>query len=454
MAQDVQSTVDHDVVAVPATPPPQDTPMEDSIRSPKPATEVRRISTTPPTSAQVSSSQRDEEIRTSKLASTPTTSRKNAAKDLPTVESIEHAGIEELQNIAKTLINDLTDARMTAANARLQHHLLLLETSQAAERAEIESQLSRRQVDFLRVKQSRPEARGIYSISTAVQPPVSTMESLTQSLRDLEGHCEALEEMCDKLKREKDLQAERIQSLSEHNSLLVTRIRENREHFTRIRERSPIFHTPREAYTTPRRRYSRYQDDTPAHGPFAALIAADQILSQETASVPSTPTKSHTHRYKHGHTRGAHSLSAIQTPQSKERPSTSDGFLGSQLLLSAPGSQLVNESAERERHDRDSTISVSSNDDSGNRDRFTQSQASTLAADMLRKNPGTYESHRHSQDAEKTSNLLQSKIFGNVRKPINESPSSKLKRQYGFTDSHPKSKKVRAEDKVGLGIEA
>lgn len=454
MAQDSQHQATDEVVAVPATPPPQPETIDDAMTSPHQLADGRRISTTPPVSAQIPSSERDDETKASALTSTPTTSRKNASKDLPSVEHVEHAGVEELRSMAKGLIGDLTDARITAANARLQHHLLLLETSQAAERAEVESQLSRRQVDFLRVKQSKPDSRSIYPSASAVQPPVNTLESLTQSMKDLESHCEALEELCDKLKREKELQSERIQSLSEHNALLVTRIRENREHFTRIRERSPIFHTPREAYTTPRRKYPRYQDDTPAHGPFAALIAADQILSQETASVPSTPTKSYGGRYKHGHTRGAHSLSSIPTPQSKERPSTSDGFLGSQLLLSAPGSQLVNESAERERRDRDSTISVSSNENGGDRDALTQSQASSLAADMLRKNPTTYESLRQLQDAEKTSNLLQSKIFGSVRKPLNESPSSKLKRQYGFTDAHPKSKKIRSDEKVGLGIEA
>lgn len=386
------------------------------------------------------------------LISTPTTSRVNASRDLPSTTHIENAGPEELRTLVKSLVTDLTDARITAANARLQHHFLSLETSQAAERAEVENQLSRRQVDFLRGKQNKPGAKSSYSSSTAVQPP-SMDEVLTQTVRDLESQCEALEELCDQLKREKESQAERIQSLSEHNTLLVNRIRENREHFTRIRERSPNFVTPREAFTTPRRRgYSRYQDDTPAHGPFAALIAADQILSQETVSVPSTPTRNYPARVKHGHTRGAHSLSAIHTPKN-DRPNTSDGFLGSQLLLSAPGSQLVNESAERERHDRDSTISVSDHENIGMQGELTQSQASSLAADMLRRNPTGFEPIRSSQDAEKSSNLLQSKILGTVKK-LSGNSSASLKRAYGFKDGTSKSKKMRQDDKVGLGIEA
>lgn len=449
MAQDPQSQPTGQVVAVPATPPPQEPAVAENAQRPSQAVRHRHtFSPTPPRSSQVLRSVRDEDQATADLLATPTTSRRNASKDLPSVDHIEHAGIDELRRLAKSLVSELTHARVNAANAKLQHHFLLLQTSQAAERAEVEHQLSRRQVDFLRVKQSKPDARTVHPSSPAVKPPSAT-NILAQDLSDLEQHNEALQELCDELRREKELQAERIQSLSEHNSLLVNRIRENREHFTKIRDRSPTFPTPREAYTTPRRRgYSRYQDDTP----FAALIAADQILSQETGSVPSTPSKSHAARFKHGHKRGAHSLSSVQPPQ--DRPSTSDGFLGSQLLLSAPASQLVNESAERERHDRDSTISISDDDRRAEREGLTQSQASSLATDMLRKNPSTFESLRQSQDAEKSSSLLQSKILGNVKKSSQETSKAKLKRAYGSYDHTSKSKKVRTEDHVGLGIEA
>ncbi|KAJ9652812.1 hypothetical protein H2198_007942 [Neophaeococcomyces mojaviensis] len=439
------------VVTVPSTPPAQTNIGQKSARSPTP--KDRPASTaTPLMTAQPRRTSQVPDTTGAELLLTPTTSRVKAARDLPTVDRIDHAGADELRNMVKSLVGDLTEARVTTANAKLQHHLLTLQTNQAAERAEVENQLSRRQVDFLRSKQHKSPSKPLLPTTSAVQLP-SMNDTLTQNLRDLEEHCERLEEMCEQLKREKELQAERIQSLSEHNTLLVNRIKENREHFTRIRAHSPIFMTPREAYTTPRRRgYSRYQDDTPAHAPFAALIAADQILSQETASVPSTPTKTHTGRAKQGHSRGAHSLSSIQTPKNHVRPSTSDGFLGSQLVLSAPGSQLVNESAERERHDRDSTISISDHDNNIGDDVLAQSQASSLAADMLRNNPTSFENMRGSEDAEKTSNLLQSKLFGNVKKPSGNG-ATKLKRAYGFDDSSHK-KRVRTEEQVGLGIEA
>lgn len=444
MAQSPNTASTNEVVAVPATPPPQAEEVARTSRSPSQRSGEGAIATTPPSELQAAHTGNG-----ATAISTPTTTRKNASKDLPSLDYIDRVGVDELRNIAKSLVADLTDARITGANARLQHHLLLLETRQAAERAEVENQLSRRQVDFLRVKQTKPST----SPPSAAQPSSKATEALAKTVQDLESQCEVLDELCEKLKREKDLQAERIQSLSEHNTLLVTRIRENREHFTRIRENSPQFPTPREAYTTPRRAYARYQDDTPAHGPFAALIAADQILSQETASVSSTPTKLQASQFKKGHTRGARSLNSIRTPNNKDRPNTSDGYLGSQLLLSAPASQFATESALRERHERDSTISVSDQDMSNDQDVLADSQASSLATDMLRNNPQSFGINRHTQDAEKSSSLLQSKLFGNVKKPVIEPSSSKLKRQYGFGDSSP-AKKARTEPKYGLGIEA
>jgi len=435
---------------MPLTPPAQTEPVQNTARSPTP--KDRPTSTaTPPMSSQHRGTSQPHDATTAELLLTPTTSRVKASRDLPTVDRIDHASVDELRNMVKSLVNDLTETRVTVANGKLQHHLLTLQTSQAAERAEVENQLSRRQVDFLRHKQHKSAPKPPLSTIPAVQPP-SLIETLTQTLQDLEEHCEGLEELCDQLKREKELQAERIQSLSEHNTLLVTRIKENREHFTRIREHSPSFMTPREAFTTPRRRgYSRYQDNTPAHAPFAALIAADQILSQETVSGPSTPTKILTSRAKRGHNRGVHSLSSLQTPRNNTRPSTSDGFIGSQLVLSAPGLQFANESAERERHDRDSTISVSDNDNNMGDDELAQSQASSLATDMLRNNPSNFDTVRGSQDAERSSSLLQSKLFGNVKKPSGNT-AAKLKRAYGFDDGTPK-KRVRTNEQVGLGIE-
>src|SRR6202000_2979180 len=112
----------------------------------------------------------------------------------------------------------------------------------------------------------------------------------------------------------------------------------------------------------------------------------------------------------------------------------------SMVPFSAPASQLVIESAERERHDRDSTISISDAEEAASDDNIQQSQASSMASEMLRRNPGSQESLRLSQGAERSSNLLQSKLFGPIKKP-----SHPTKRGASFGESDMKAKK-RSEE--------
>lgn len=403
---------------------------------------------TPPASARVHT---NEDAALADVAFTPTTSRINAAKDLPTPKEIDSAGPEQLRGMVRHLIEELTNARVAAANTKLQHNLLSMQTLQAAERAEVEHQLSKSQADLFRFKQAKTGRPSYHN--HAVQP-ASREDLLTQTLHDLGERYAALEDMYEEAKQARESQQEHIQSLSEHNAMLVNRVRENREQFTRVRDHTPAVHTPREAFTTPRRKAgysSRFPGDTPAHGPFAALIAADQILSQEVTSVPATPSRSNGRRSK-GHIRAAHSLSSLQTPKAQTLPATTDHFLGPQLLLSAPAPQVMNESAEREQHDRDSTISASDNEAEDD-NRASLSQASLFAADMLKRNPHNFSERPGSRGVEASSNLLQSKLFGPIKK-IPSTKSSKLKRAYGSEGTGSAQKKARTTTAVGLGIEA
>ena len=138
------------------------------------------------------------------------------------------------------------------------------------------------------------------------------------------------------------------------------------------------------------------------------------------------------------------------------RPITSDGLSDISLPYSAPGSHLVNESAVRDRRDRDSTISVTDDDavtsDGESLRGVPQSQASSLATSMLRKNPGSQESLRLSQNAEQSSNLLQTKLFGNVTKP--GVGRSTRKRKANSSADAIAAKKAKLAEGVGLGIGA
>lgn len=447
MVQDSTASATGESIAVSTTPPLSLAAQKEVSDSSAHVASQYVGPTTPPASTRARAGQ---DVALSDVAFTPTTSRINAAKDLPTVKEIENAGVEQLRGMVKHLAEELTNARVAAANTKLQHNLLSMQTLQAAERAEVEHQLSKSQADLFRFKQGKTSRPGHHM--HAVQPP-SREELLTQTLHDLEDRYAALEDMYEQARQARESQQEHIQSLSEHNAMLVNRIRENRDHVTRVRDHTPAAHTPRAVFTTPRRKggySSRFSGHTPAHGPFAALIAADQILSQEVTSVPATPSRSDGARYR-GHVRGARSLSSLQTPKAQTLPLATDHFLGPQLLLSAPGPQLMNESAEREHHDRDSTISASDNEAESD-NRTSLSQASLFAADMLRRNPHDFSERPGSRGVEVSSNLLQSKLFGPIKKNPSTKPT-KLKRAYRSDEIENTQKKARTTA-VGLGIEA
>ena len=355
--------------------------------------------------------------------------------------------------MATDLVAAVTDARTSAAHFKLQYNLLAMETQEAAQRAEVEHQMTRREVEVLQAADHRNRAALSATPRNSLPPQQPQIDALTRTCQDLEDERDEYASRLQRAKKLIELEKDKAELVMEENALLKRRIRENREHFTRLKSQSPIYMTPRDPYTTPRRAPPRFAETSSSHQPFAALLAADQVLNGESISVPSTPTKSQSSKIKHGHTRGAHSLSSLHTTPVRTRPVTSDGFPDTRHPLSAPGSQLVNESAERERHDRDSTISISDAEDAGSENDIPQSQASSLATDMLRKNPASQESLRLSQSAERSSNLLQTKLFGNVKKPGVEKYQS-AKRRGSFGDSNVKMKKAKLHEGVGLGIEA
>lgn len=385
------------------------------------------------------------------VASSPNAVSFSASCSLPSPEKIANATIEELRSTVNDLIIALTEARMSAAHYKLQHTLLVMETSEAAQRAEVEHQMARREVEVLQAAEQRHRNAASVTPQVVHVSPQPQILALTKTCKNLEDERDEAEEQLQEAKKYLEFEKDRSELLAEENVLLKRRIRENREHFTRLKDQSPMYATPQRApYTTPRRKsYSRFAEGTPAHDNFAALLYADQMLSQETASVPSTPTRFQTIKLKHGHARGAHSLSALQTPPAR-RPVTSDGYSGNLVPFSAPGSQLVNESSERERHDRDSTISISDAEDDISGEDIGQSHASSLATDLLRKHSASQESMRQSQDVERSSNLLQTKIFGSVKKP--SSNKSTGKRSRVVSDDHTRTKKSKLNENVGLGV--
>ncbi|KAL2397001.1 hypothetical protein ABEF93_005772 [Exophiala dermatitidis] len=383
------------------------------------------------------------------LASPPTTVRANVLHALPTPDAISKADIEELRNMARELVAAVQEARTSAAHFKLQHSLLTMESEEAAQRAEVEHQMTRREVEVLQAADHRNRNTNSIYRPHLQSSPSPQVEALTRTCKVLEEERDEAEEELARVRKLLEAEKDKCDLLKEENDRLKRRIRENREHFSRLKSMSPSYTTPRDTLTTPQRKVvPRFPESAPNHANIAALLAADQVLSQESASVPSTPTKSHTSKFKHGHTRGAHSLSSLHHTPAQTRPTTHEGYPESAVPLSAPASRFTRESEERDRNDRDSTISISDAED-GDGDNIPESQASSLASDMLRRNPGNQESLRLSQNAERSSNLLQTKLFG----PIKKSTQTR-KRGASFGESDIKAKKAKISQGVGLGIES
>lgn len=352
--------------------------------------------------------------------------------------------------MVKELMGAVREARISAAHFKLQHSLLAMESYESAQRAQIEHQMTKREVEVLqaenrsRQSSSQPQRAPVASPQSAPEPLLTRCRELELELGILDRRLRRAKRLIEDERDRGDQLQDRTEILQEENSLLKRRIRENREHMTMLKAQTPIFsNSPRHEPMTPQRRpVARYPDTGESqHSAFHALLAAGQVMNGEPISVPSTPTKTPASKVRHGHTRGAHSLSSLNSTPANRSAIFSQTPKAERLQLPAfdltiPPKPLPS------RHDRDSTISISGSegDRSENNENSTedvqlpQSQASSLATSMLRRNPGPIPkdnssdpssqeslSQQHQQQethtsASKQSSLLQAKLFGQVKK--------------------------------------
>lgn len=439
-------------IMVPSTPPPQAMHTSHSAEmTPPPSTQPLRPNheATRPKSAH----------RNLFSQSPASTVRAGTELPVPTKDDIARADPDELRKMAQDLALAVVEARMSAAHFKLQHSLLMIECQESAQRAEVEHQMTRREVEVL---QNAEYLRNLSSSNPRISQPTPQpqIDALLRTCKDLEEEKDEVEHRLQRAKKIIEQQIDKADLLYEENSMLKKRIRENREHFTMFKQ-SPAFFTPRANFTTPQQKQgphfsesSRSLVNSRNQDPFAALLAADQVLSGEVASLPSTPTRSQSLKPHQGHARGAFSLSSLQTTPGHSRPVTGGGpnrpnkiGLGHRLADSAPNTQLPRLREESERRDRDSTISVSDEEALTDED-LPPSQASSLATNMLRRNPGSQGSFRFPGKAEKSSQVLQTKLFGQVKKA-----GIDRKRSTSFCESDV-VKKTKVIEGVGLGIEA
>ena len=372
------------------------------------------------------------------------------------------------------------EARMSAAHYKLQHNLLTIETEEATKRMEVEHEMTRREVVLL---QHATQDRG--------EPPSPGF------LTKIRSYCESLEDennqLLRRLKQAKKLmesQEDEIERLKEKNLQFKQRIRENREHLNTLRSPGGIFHsaspkTSSHSYPATPQQYRATPKQTPmtsrsarqvrnhSQEPFAALLLADRVLSQENNSEPSTPVLQR--RTELPTTPGSRHNRAVQSMSSIPNipPTARSGTAHSTLLPAVQFIPTIDRAArhgltppqpsrDRRRKSRDSTISASDTEElaraamgayRGESEEVHESQASQSATEMLRVDPRESFEVAASRTNTPTpitdkSSLLQSRILG----PVTKSAAEKRKRvDEGYSREYS-AKKVRSEDTVGLGI--
>jgi acetyl-CoA acyltransferase 1 len=403
---------------------------------------------------------------------------------LPTAQQIAEASAAELREMLQASISevkklevDVREARMSAAHYKLQHNLLSIETEEAAKRMEVEHEMTRRELEVLQMAENARQSRrdGSSPVQSATSRYIAELKAYCQAI---DGENNLLKKRLQKAKKVIGQKDSDISTVLEENRSFLKRIRENREHMTRMKSPGGIYAaatprsssafpvTPQQYRSTPKQTPRSIRQDHDSQDSFAALLLADRVLNQENNSAPSTPTTSRpAHRGQVRHQRGVQSLSSLPSTPVRSRPMTENGNLLPSVQF-APQSEpryrtqqeFFTQPRERSRKSRDSTISAEDaeeianyNNESGDEE-VPESQASQTAAQMLRRDPRESHEVRGSPApstavATETSGLLQAKIFG----PITKSGVEKRKRVDDSIEFE--AKKMRTGDGgVGLGI--
>ncbi|KAF2235451.1 hypothetical protein EV356DRAFT_500327 [Viridothelium virens] len=445
-------------------------------------------SMTPPPSTQIPMTEpsitRTPVQATSVLSSPPPTNRADeisGASDTSTLPvnegQILAADLNELRSMALEMAKDNKEMRASVAHYKLQLNMAFIENQEAANRMAVELDMAQREVEVLQENEARRQ-------ETAAMTPMPNWQNVNSSPYDasyvndlllrvqtLEADKNQLQNMVRNLKRIITHQDGEISSLSEQTDQLRSRIRENREHINRMRRSNGlgIFEgTPRsEGLATPYQQTPvRRSAQTPSSNRhvggsnFDTLLLADKMLTEAS--------RSHTSKSRSGHTRNAHSVPSVPSTPSRSRPvnaATAANFRTPQAppkaaaTISAPHTAPVARYKPIERHNRnkransESTISESdddrTNEDISDNDEIPESQASRSATDLLRRSMTSSQ-----QSAGGKPNSFQTKLYGQVKKPMMEKQGGGEKRKIsGDEVAIPisPSKKGRTGS-IGLGI--
>ncbi|KAI0446366.1 Thiolase, N-terminal domain-containing protein [Xylaria telfairii] len=277
--------------------------------------------------------------RTNSILSPPATTLPTLNRDRlsvadyvpPTPQQIDNAPIDELRFMLQSCLQINAKLKSETAHHNLQYELLSIQAMEDANRANVENEMTRREVEALRSAEYARQARR--DLETRVDPIQSKYHELQQAYDALTKEHNELLRRLKSASRIVQQQSEEISILNDDREMLLNRIRENRQHFHMLCSPGGAFYgaltpktpstSPQQHRTTPRQtprsasKSARLEDESDAAG-FAVLIEA---LKQDH-SAPSTPTAANraAPRAPFRQHRTAHSLSSLPaTPHSRSR---------------------------------------------------------------------------------------------------------------------------------------
>ncbi|KAF4504575.1 hypothetical protein G6O67_008013 [Ophiocordyceps sinensis] len=375
-----------------------------------PAATVVASSLTPPPSTQVAARHGSRRFLFSPPATGLALARHRAADcDAafvpPTPQQVLDAPSDELRAMLQTCIAEHQKLKMETAHHKLQYNLLTLQADEDSKRAVVEHEMVRREVDALRLAEYSRQARR--ELSPSSDSAHAKHLQLKTRYQEAVQETDVLRRRLKAAKRVIHQKEEETISLSEERDLLLTRIRENREHLHMLCSPGGIFHgalTPKsQTASTPQqhRLVPQHQPKAPRrderHVPeqgLSALIQAMSAQDNSNNSAPSTPKSSHgvVHRQVGKHGRNAQSMSSLPTTP-LNRPHDSSLLPPVDLVAShtEPRHRLAHQHAapttpkrDRRRKSRESTISVEDNEELARQAMESAAAAQSIASEALR----------------------------------------------------------------------
>lgn len=319
---------------VPASPIESNESFKTEANDDRPSTTVIPSSLTPPPSTQIAPPNGNRRAfsysQQSNLASPPATILQTIRdRDLssdytpPTPHQVLEAPADELRAMLQTCIAEQQRLKTETAHYKLQYNLLSLQSEEDAKRAAVEHEMNRREVDALRMaEQTRQAKRELSAASEASHVKYLQMKSWFDEAMEENETLHHRVKAAKKLIQQKE---EENMALRDDSAMLLTRIRENREHFRMLCSPGGMYHgvttpkhqaaSPQQHRGTPRQANRSTHRDERDHGEHG-LSALLQAMSQDNNnSAPSTPATSHraAPRQTAKHSRNAQSLSSLPT---------------------------------------------------------------------------------------------------------------------------------------------